>query len=124
MIYRKTTDLLVVGLLGSVSLDDERLLIGHARVSEIPLPAGQTPGGHRSIQAALHPQGVLNEEKLSGTVTEITGAIAIESQQASWSDLVKDDEVRSRRRVVLACVLNSCQAWPGSTPVSYYTTYM
>jgi len=69
-------------------------------------------------------KGVLNEEKLTSTVTEITEAIAIESQQASWSDLIKDDEVRSRRRVVLACVLNSCQAWSGSTPVSYYTTYM
>ena len=58
------------------------------------------------------------------TVTEITEAVAIESRQASWSDLLNPDAVRSRRRVIIACILNACQAWSGSTPVSYYTTYM
>lgn len=66
----------------------------------------------------------LDEQKLTATVNEITEAIGIESHQASWSDLLKDDDVRSRRRIVLACVLNACQAWSGSTPVSYYTTVM
>lgn len=68
--------------------------------------------------------GVLDEGRLNGTVSEITEAIAIESRQATWSDLIKSDEVCSRRRVILACILNACQAWSGSTPVSYYTTYM
>lgn len=57
-------------------------------------------------------------------MSEITEAIAIENQQASWKDLWKGDEVGSRRRVLLACLINACQAWSGSTPVSYYTTVM
>jgi hypothetical protein len=69
-------------------------------------------------------KGVVDETVLASTVAEITEAIALESNQAGWSELWKDDEVRSRRRVFLACVLNACQAWSGSTPVSYYTTYM
>jgi len=69
-------------------------------------------------------KGVLDDELLHNTVTEITEAIAIETHQASWSDLLKNDEVQSRRRVILACILNGCQAWSGSTPVSYYTTFM
>ena len=73
----------------------------------------------------LHTQkGVVDEQSLARIVNEITEAIAIESEQASWSDLLKRDEVNSRRRVLLACILNACQAWSGSTPVSYYTTYM
>ncbi|KXT09519.1 hypothetical protein AC579_7192 [Pseudocercospora musae] len=69
-------------------------------------------------------RGGVNEEALQITITEITEAIAIESSQATWSDLLKDDHVRSRRRVALACFLNACQAWSGSTPISYYTTYI
>lgn len=69
-------------------------------------------------------KGIVDEDKLNSTITEITEAIAIESNQATWSDLLRDDDVCSRRRVVLACILNACQAWSGSTPVSYYTTYM
>lgn len=66
--------------------------------------------------------GVVNETRLTNIITEISEAIALESNQASWSDLLKEDEVRSRRRVLLACALNAFQAWSGSTPVSYYTT--
>lgn len=63
-------------------------------------------------------KGVVDEASLARIVNEITEAIAIESEQASWSDLLKQDEVHSRRRVILACILNACQAWSGSTPVS------
>lgn len=76
------------------------------------------------LRALYTHKGVVNEQLLTETVTEITEALAIESHQASWSDLWKDDEVRSRRRVIIACILNACQAWSGSTPVSYYTTYI
>lgn len=69
-------------------------------------------------------KGVLDDNNLEKTVTEITEAIALESHQASWMDLLNSDRVGSRRRVVLSCILNACQAWSGSTPVSYYTTYM
>lgn len=76
------------------------------------------------LRALYTRNGTLDEQKMLATVTEITEAIAIESNQATWTDLVKSDEVHSRRRVILACVLNACQAWSGSTPVSYYTTFM
>ncbi|KAK4541322.1 hypothetical protein LTR36_008080 [Oleoguttula mirabilis] len=52
-------------------------------------------------------RGIVNENGLRSTITEITEAIAIESHQATWSDLSRDDN-----------------AWSGSTPVSYYTTYI
>ncbi|KAJ5413940.1 hypothetical protein N7509_000567 [Penicillium cosmopolitanum] len=67
-------------------------------------------------------RGVLDETALNTTVAEIQDALALESEQKGWMDLLKDDHVRSRRRVFLACLLNACQAWSGSTPISYYTT--
>ncbi|GAB7353839.1 hypothetical protein MBLNU459_g4207t2 [Dothideomycetes sp. NU459] len=67
-------------------------------------------------------KGSVDEDTLSRTVTEISEAIAIEHNQSAWSDLFKEDNVQSRRRLILACILNACQAWSGSTPVSYYTT--
>lgn len=66
----------------------------------------------------------VDEDSLTKTVTEIADAIALESHQAGWRELLQEDAVGSRRRVILACILNACQAWSGSTPVSYYTTYM
>ncbi|CAL5874995.1 uncharacterized protein PFLUO_LOCUS9298 [Penicillium psychrofluorescens] len=67
-------------------------------------------------------KGVVDETALANTVAEIQDALAIESEQKGWMDLLRDDHVRSRRRVFLACLLNACQAWSGSTPISYYTT--
>ncbi|KAJ9630601.1 hypothetical protein H2203_001124 [Taxawa tesnikishii (nom. ined.)] len=66
----------------------------------------------------------VDEDSLTKTVTEIADAIALESHQAGWRELLQEDAVGSRRRVILACILNACQAWSGSTPVSYYTTYI
>ncbi|KAL4960451.1 sugar transporter [Aspergillus stella-maris] len=66
--------------------------------------------------------GVVDEAALAATVAEIQDALALEHEQKGWSDLLKNDQVRSRRRVFLACLLNACQAWSGSTPISYYTT--
>ncbi|CRG87099.1 Sugar transporter STL1 [Talaromyces islandicus] len=67
-------------------------------------------------------RGQLDEDAMTRTITDITDAIAIEHNQAGWVDLFKGDNVGSRRRVVVSCILNACQAWSGSTPVSYYTT--
>ncbi|KAK5801351.1 hypothetical protein VI817_003563 [Penicillium citrinum] len=67
-------------------------------------------------------RGVVDETDLTITIAEIQDALALESEQKGWIDLMKDDHVRSRRRVFLACLLNACQAWSGSTPISYYTT--
>ncbi|KAL1963995.1 hypothetical protein VTN77DRAFT_7541 [Rasamsonia byssochlamydoides] len=67
-------------------------------------------------------QGVVDEDALAATISEITEVIALESKQKGWKELLKEDNVGSRRRVLLACLLNACQAWSGSTPVSYYTT--
>lgn len=69
-------------------------------------------------------QGRLDEDGLNKTITDITDALAIEDHQAGWLDLFKGDRVGSRQRVIVSCILNACQAWSGSTPVSYYTTYM
>lgn len=69
-------------------------------------------------------RGVVDETDLTITIAEIQDALALESEQKGWIDLMKDDHVRSRRRVFLACLLNACQAWSGSTPISYYTTIM
>ncbi|KAJ5884379.1 hypothetical protein N7504_011951 [Penicillium tannophilum] len=66
--------------------------------------------------------GQVDEVALAITVAEIQDALALESEQKGWMDLLRDDNIRSRRRVALACLLNACQAWSGSTPISYYTT--
>lgn len=69
--------------------------------------------------------GVVDEDALAATISEISEVIALESKQKGWKELLlKEDNVGSRRRVLLACLLNACQAWSGSTPVSYYTTVM
>lgn len=68
--------------------------------------------------------GQVDEVALAITVAEIQDALALESEQKGWMDLLRDDNIRSRRRVALACLLNACQAWSGSTPISYYTTVM
>lgn len=67
---------------------------------------------------------MVDETALAATVTEIQEALALESEQKGWMDLLKDDHVRARHRVGLACLLNACQPWSGSTPISYYTTVM
>ncbi|KAJ6155215.1 hypothetical protein N7470_005781, partial [Penicillium chermesinum] len=67
-------------------------------------------------------KGVLDEPALLVEIAEINDALALESEQKGWADLLKEDHVGSRRRVALACLLNACQAWSGSTPISYYTT--
>lgn len=69
-------------------------------------------------------KGVVDEDALSITISDIVEALEMEKKQAGWKDLLKEDAVCSRRRVLLACLLNSCQAWSGSTPISYYTTVM
>ncbi|GAM41884.1 monosaccharide transporter [Talaromyces pinophilus] len=67
-------------------------------------------------------KGILDEDALTITISDIIEALEMEKKQAGWKDLLKEDAVCSRRRVLLACLLNSCQAWSGSTPISYYTT--
>lgn len=67
-------------------------------------------------------KGVVDEDSLVVEITEIMDALALENEQKGWRDLLKEDNIGSRRRVALACLLNACQAWSGSTPISYYTT--
>lgn len=69
-------------------------------------------------------KGVVNEEALASTISDIVEALEVEKKQAGWKELLTEDAVGSRRRVLLACLLNACQAWSGSTPISYYTTVM
>ena len=61
---------------------------------------------------------------VASDVAEIKEAIALELHTKGWRDLLKDDHVRSRRRVGLACLIQSMQAFSGSTPINYYTTVM
>lgn len=69
-------------------------------------------------------KGRVDEDALTITVSEIMEALEMEKKQAGWKELLTEDAVGSRRRVLLACLLNACQAWSGSTPISYYTTVM
>lgn len=58
-------------------------------------------------------------------IAEIKEAIALEEHaQKSWFDLFRGDKIKSRRRVLLAVGINIMQNFSGSTPISYYTTYM
>ncbi|QKX55457.1 uncharacterized protein TRUGW13939_02550 [Talaromyces rugulosus] len=67
-------------------------------------------------------KGVVDEHALASTIADIVEALEVEKKQAGWKELLTEDAVGSRRRVLLACLLNACQAWSGSTPISYYTT--
>lgn len=56
---------------------------------------------------------------------EIRAAIVFEnSVQRGWFDLFREDNVRSRWRVILAIGLQSMQPFSGSAVISYYQTTM
>jgi hypothetical protein len=57
-------------------------------------------------------------------VAEIKQSIERESETTRWVDLLKDDKVRSRRRVLVAVMIQTLQSFSGSTPINYYTTIM
>jgi hypothetical protein len=61
---------------------------------------------------------------VANEVAEIKLGIARESETTRWKDLMKDDKVRSRRRVFIAVMIQTLQAFSGSTPINYYTTIM
>ncbi|KUL82167.1 hypothetical protein ZTR_09557 [Talaromyces verruculosus] len=50
-------------------------------------------------------KGVVDEDALTITISDIIEALEMEKKQAGWKDLLKEDA-----------------AWSGSTPISYYTT--
>ena len=80
--------------------------------------------GREVLRLLRASNGIVDEDALATTIAEIQDALILESEQKGWMDLLRDDHVHSRRRVALACLLNACQAWSGSTPISYYTTVM
>lgn len=57
-------------------------------------------------------------------VADIKRGIERESETTRWVDLLKNDKVRSRRRVLIAVMVQTLQAFSGSTPINYYTTIM
>ncbi|KAH8664735.1 general substrate transporter [Xylariales sp. PMI_506] len=62
---------------------------------------------------------------LAREVADIKQAILLETHsQKNWKDLLEKDDVNSRYRVILACLINFMQDFSGSTPISYYTTYI
>lgn len=76
---------------------------------------------------ALLSAGPQVESMVAAEMAEIREAVAVEHSQRrrGWLSLLRhEDQVGSRRRVMLACLVNFMQPWSGSTPVSYYTTYM
>jgi hypothetical protein len=77
-----------------------------------------------AILKLLRRRGDDDDSMIAIEVMEIKEAITRESQTKSWRDLLKDDDVRSRRRVLLAVLVQSMQAFSGSTPINYYTTVM
>jgi hypothetical protein len=64
-------------------------------------------------------------EAVAAEIAEIKEALMLElNSQKSWSHLFRSDRVKSRRRVIIACLVNLMQDLSGSTPIAYYTTFM
>ncbi|KAL1876146.1 hypothetical protein Plec18167_005409 [Paecilomyces lecythidis] len=62
---------------------------------------------------------------IAAEAAEIRQASELEREaQKGWRDLFKKDRINSRRRVATACLVNLMQDLSGSTPISYYTTYI
>jgi hypothetical protein len=69
-------------------------------------------------------KGQVDGSIVANEVAEIKLGIARESETTSWRDLFKEDNIRSRRRVLIAVMIQTLQAFSGSTPINYYTTIM
>lgn len=81
----------------------------------------------KEVLRALRSANPEVESVVASEMAEIREAVAVEHSQRrrGWMALLRhEDLVGSRRRVILACLVNFMQPWSGSTPVSYYTTYM
>ncbi|KAL7952494.1 general substrate transporter [Trichoderma compactum] len=66
-----------------------------------------------------------HRETVAAEIEEIKEALLLElNSQKSWTDLFKSDKVKSRRRVIIACIVNPMQDLSGSTPIAYYTTFI
>ncbi|KAL7918061.1 general substrate transporter [Trichoderma austrokoningii] len=66
-----------------------------------------------------------DRESVAAEIAEIKEALLLElNSQKSWTDLFRADKVKSRRRVIIACVVNLMQDLSGSTPIAYYTTFI
>ncbi len=80
----------------------------------------------KNVLRALRSADAADESAVAAEMAEIREAVAVEhGQTRGWMDILRhEDQVGSRRRLILACVVNFMQPWSGSTPVSYYTTYM
>ncbi|KAL6812861.1 general substrate transporter [Trichoderma sp. SZMC 28013] len=66
-----------------------------------------------------------DRETVAAEIAEIKEALLLElNSQKSWTDLFKSDKVKSRRRVIIACIVNLMQDLSGSTPIAYYTTFI
>ncbi|KAL7929325.1 general substrate transporter [Trichoderma chlorosporum] len=64
-------------------------------------------------------------ETVATEIAEIKEALLLElNSQKGWTDLFRSDKVKSRRRVVIACLVNLMQDLSGSTPIAYYTTFI
>ncbi|KAK6364401.1 uncharacterized protein PV06_08005 [Exophiala oligosperma] len=81
----------------------------------------------KEVLRALRSANPEVESVVASEMAEIREAVAVEHSQRrrGWMALLRhEDLVGSRRRVILACLVNFMQPWSGSTPVSYYTTYI
>ncbi|KKP04641.1 hypothetical protein THAR02_03254 [Trichoderma harzianum] len=66
-----------------------------------------------------------DRETVAAEIAEIKEALLLElNSRKSWTDLFKSDKVKSRRRVIIACIVNLMQDLSGSTPIAYYTTFI
>ncbi|KAL1893133.1 hypothetical protein Sste5346_006565 [Sporothrix stenoceras] len=65
-------------------------------------------------------------EEIAQEVADINQAILLEqhAQKGLRQLFFEKDQIRSRYRLALACGLNFMQDFSGSTPISYYTTYI
>ncbi|KAH8814901.1 general substrate transporter [Xylogone sp. PMI_703] len=77
----------------------------------------------KAIQVLRCLRGSSDEQTADTEAEEIRAAIVFEnSVQRGWFDLFREDNVRSRWRVILAIGIQSMQPFSGSAVISYYQT--
>lgn len=59
-----------------------------------------------------------DESTITNEVAEIKSSITRESESKQWKDFLKDDKVRSRRRVLITVIIRTLQAFSGSIMIN------
>lgn len=90
-----------------------RWLAGHGRPDEA-----------LSVLKMLHHTGKVSEEEVLKIHSDIVRTVAVEEAigAGSWKDLLKDDAIHSRRRLLIACSIQIFQQLGGINAIIYYSS--